>query len=517
MRRELIDRVEAYSKLSSTERNIMEIIPYLSVFCLWNMSRDVAQSLSKPISSLFYKDDEITFAPALDVVKRGKRKQLDISEMKDTSDCIPNLPGDLCIQIVTTVLRGSDPSSLLIRNSLVSCEESIAMLSNALEKATVAAEEIISGSASCHCYEKDSIELILSACEAFGRLSIHKEAYKHDAVLDLNPQAKSLLRWLSKRAIPSIVLKLSTVDNSSPFKNLNLSRISAIGTRESGSLLPLSPLILQPPRRRSNVNTTPSKVDTSFISMERQGGSYIVRSDFGNTQKALVMVIALLKSALAFFGDWLKVGGQGSEDIISNVKEWMKIFNCNMVRVDAKLELLPSFCRFLAVVTGICSDISLLNELFNLDFSDTTNEYDDCMEDAFKHILGNKTIRERHLIDIVLILVNKLYSHGSQEEPTTLERFIDGQNAAVKTMLKTVISSNIGLLTLTETLSQKVSENTTQVCSVHEKLLILLLDHYKHQQSIFGQLKQSVFRHISTHETESFESIRSVLRDEITS
>lgn len=519
LRRDCLNRLEAYSKLPSTERNTMEITPYLSVFCFWNTSRDMAQSLSQSISSLFKKDDEIVFAPVSGMLRSGKRKQFDISENETATDCIPKLPGDLCIQIIANVLRGSDPCSLLIRDALVSCEESTTMLTNALEKATIAAEEIISRTASFDCYETNYIELVLSACEAFGRLSIHKEAYKNNTLLDLSPQAKSLLRWLSKRALPLITSKLSSTDNSSPFKSLNLSRISAIGTRESASPIPLSPLILQPPRRRSYVSTTPSKVDSSFVSMERQGGRYVVHSDFGTTQKALALVIVILQSAFALFGDWLKVGGQGGDDIISHVKEWTQMFDYKVGGVDVKLVLLPSYCRFVAITARICSDVSLMDVLFNLDFSESENGIESCLEDAFRYIFSSKTTRDHNLTDIVQILATNLCSYENQDEFSNLERFLDGQNTAVKAMLRTVMSSNIGLLTLAEMLSQKIAENDTQVCFIHAKLLLLLLDHYKDQQSTFGELKQCVIRHLSSskNETESIQSIRDVIMDEVMS
>lgn len=521
LRQYLFDRLEAYSKLPATEWNGKEIIPYLSVFFLWNMNRDVARSLSNSISSLFYKDEDIVFLPVSEKSNRGKRKQHGISEMKQTPDSFPNLPGGLSIEIVSTVLRGSDSSCLLIRNSLVSCEESITMLLNALEKATIAAEEIISGPTLVNSHGKDSIELILSACEAFGRLSIHKEAYKTNTPLDLNPQGRSLLSWLSKRAIPSIILKLSSEDVSSPFKNLNLSRISAIGTRESASPVPLSPLILQPPRRRSNVSTTPSKVDTSFVSMERQGGRYIVHNHAADTQKALVMVIALLKSALGLFGDWLMVGGQGDDDIISNVKEWTKIFDCSVVGVDVKMELLPSYCRFVAITVHTCSDISLLKELFNLNFSQNGNNcVEEFMEAGFKYILETKTEREKRFSDVVQILVNNLrLPDESEEEASKLEEFVNCQKVAVKVMLKMVTASKIGLIALADTLSQNISKTNLQTSSVYDKLLVLLLDHYKDEQGIFGELKESVFRHITSKcvTPQIFQSIQNVSRDAIMS
>lgn len=141
---QLSGRLEAYSKLSRNERDSINVIPYLAVFCSWGMEAHVFKALSASVSSVFADEDTSPhFSPVL--AKRGKRKQS--SNNHDTSP-VPQLPGEMAVHIIAQVLRGREPSSLAIRDALTSSEDSSIGIANALEKATIAAENIINGSVS---------------------------------------------------------------------------------------------------------------------------------------------------------------------------------------------------------------------------------------------------------------------------------------------------------------------------------------------------------------------------------
>lgn len=186
-------------------------------------------------------------SPSASPPRRGKRKQSQVNGSTLSKFVVPVLQSEEAVSVVNTVLKGANPSCKTVRDAILSTEETTSAIINALEKATILAENIISGPVASTINNEGSTEMILSACESFGRVLIHKEAYKNEE-LTLPPEAQRLLRWLTMRALPLIVSRLE--DMSSSLGDLNISRISSIGVRESlSSSAPLSPLCLPPPRR----------------------------------------------------------------------------------------------------------------------------------------------------------------------------------------------------------------------------------------------------------------------------
>jgi len=149
---QLSDHLKAYSKKSHEERSRLNVVPYLAVFCSWGMHQEVAKSLARAITSAFCEDEDIqdtsSSLPASSSARRGKRKQSDMQSDKNGLLVIPRLPSDVAVHLIGQVLRGRDPSSLVIRDALMSSEEASSAIANALEKATIAAEHVINGSVS---------------------------------------------------------------------------------------------------------------------------------------------------------------------------------------------------------------------------------------------------------------------------------------------------------------------------------------------------------------------------------
>ena len=503
----LSNRLETYSVMGTEERRKINIIPYLAVFCSWGMHLEVAQSLSVSIASAFSDDETSSIAfssPTISSPKRGKRKQVDMNATDNVGLTIPKLPNDVSVHLICKVLRGRDPSSLVIRESILSSEESTSLIANALEKATFTAEQVINSTLATSMNDSANIELIISACESFGRLAVHKEASK-DGPLNMPPQASSLLRWLTKRAIPLIVSKNHAVESSTPFKGLNLSRISAIGLRESVSPAPLSPLVLPPPRRRSNMNSTPSKVDSSFASMEHEGGRQFVVDSV--SPDACMMVVTLAKSALVVFGEWLAVGGQGVDEIVENIKEWSTIFECKITDIDPRTELLPALCRFGAIAASNYSNYDVLKDILSTTKFEGNAGFEGCVETAIRHLLAKRLTRNTKMNELVAVLMDILSFDDEMHEVESFSDFTQDQREGVRVAMQVLLSSTNGILSFANSLLKKLA--TSPKPSNHENLLALL--YTEHQRGgIQQQLKDCVFRQLGSSGKTNLENYKIV-------
>lgn len=347
--------------------------------------------------------------------------------------------------------------------------------------------------------EDTTIELILSACESFGRLSMHKAAHS-DETLNLSHQTTSLLRWLTKRAIPALISKTQERSSCSPFRDLNLSRISSIGIRDSVSPTPLSPLGVPPPRRRSNMNCTPLKVDSSFMSMEHRGGNqYVIETKSKGSYKSHVMVIALLKSAFTIFSEWLTLGGNGVDLIAENVAEWKKIFQCDTNEINAARELFPSYCRFGAILSKHFSRYDLLMEVImsTADF-DKCDVTDDCVKSTIISLLSTKSTKDAVIIELVKALFHTLKNDTKKPSmPVSLEDFLEEQASGVKVAFNILLLNERGVTSLADMLSKCLSvAGESDNTSFHETLLIALCEQY-FSGSMKESLKNSVLQHIT--------------------
>lgn len=469
---EITKRLQDYSKISKEDRGYMNVVPYLAVFCSWNMAKEVALSLSYSVKRAFSEDDEdiVLLSPSASPPRRGKRKQSQVNGSTLSKFVVPVLQSEEAVSVVNTVLKGANPSCKTVRDAILSTEETTSAIINALEKATILAEKIISGPVASTINNEGSTEMILSACESFGRVLIHKEAYKNEE-LTLPPEAQRLLRWLTMRALPLIVSRLE--DMSSSLGDLNISRISSIGVRESlSSSAPLSPLCLPPPRRKSTRRSTISKVDSSFVGMEDEGGvQFVVEGNCQDSFRMFKMVAGLFKSSITTFFEWISLGGGGVQEITESVMKWTELLDCDFQGSNVKLELFPSFCAFSGMVASKSSNCGLLQDLLIAVRFEEDSNVDTCYEEAVKFVLSKKETRLLKLEELSSMLLSNL----NTEECESFQDFVDQQRLGVKVALRTVLSKSDGVSVFGQVLSDKLLANGTQSL---EALLVLLFTEY---------------------------------------
>jgi len=228
---------------------------------------------------------------------------------------LPQLEPAVAMTVLENLLR--DPCYAAARTAILCSEPACAVLEEALHKGTVRAERVLSGESF---FNESDVELVLRACEMYGRFALHKEATRGASQ---GLPAKVLLDWTTNLVIPAL--------QGAPFRDsLNLSRISAVTDDE-----PTSPIA-----KRTDRKKTPSKLDTSIqhVSMDLEM-SFSSPSSFSKHA-----AVSLLQSSCIIFAEWLAVGGSGAPEIAAAASEWCV----------AASEAVPAFWR-LALQLGKAS------------------------------------------------------------------------------------------------------------------------------------------------------------------
>lgn len=356
----LSEKIQKYCDIEKHERNDMNIVPYLAVFCSWGLQETVADSLCTAVSSAFDDEHSRTSFEAKSKFSRKRKPVSGIEENNGTefSNVIRRIPSDVAIYIINQVLTGNQSSSMIIRDAFLSSEAISEKISSCLFKGTVVAEKIMNGSIITLRSDHD-VKLVLSACETYTRFAIHKEA-SSEGPLKLNQQLMSLLIWLTDRAVPTICTKRDR-SSCSPFKDVDL---SVIGGRDSMSPVPTSPIAVPPPRRRSNM-TESTNMDSTFDNMELHS-SEMIFDHIESSVSVYAMAVHLVRSALVLFAEWIVLGGSGCDVIADHAKAWSKIFSCSFSNIDVPAEIFPSYCRLCSVIATASLDYSMMEDVIQI-------------------------------------------------------------------------------------------------------------------------------------------------------
>ena len=115
---------------------------HIALLCLWDMTNEVAPSLASSIESVFEEDHELGFgSPAAN----SKKRRSGVSRRKSSVVSVPNLPASVALDVLGDILRGSDPSSVAARESILGSKIACSAIEKALERGIKYAERILSG------------------------------------------------------------------------------------------------------------------------------------------------------------------------------------------------------------------------------------------------------------------------------------------------------------------------------------------------------------------------------------
>lgn len=118
---------------------------HIALLCLWDMTEEVAPSLARSIEAAFSGGHELNFAsPAPNSRKRRSGRQ----PKKDEKVAVPQLPPRVALDVLGDILRGSDPSSVAARESILASPSATLAIEKALERGTKYAERLLVDSVS---------------------------------------------------------------------------------------------------------------------------------------------------------------------------------------------------------------------------------------------------------------------------------------------------------------------------------------------------------------------------------
>ena len=118
------------------------VTSHVALLCSWDMTDEVALSLAASINSAF-QGDLLVGSPIANSKKRRNRRSSGSSDHGAVA--VPQLPATVALNVLSEILRGSDPSSVAAREALLRSERAFKSIEKALESGTRHAEGILAG------------------------------------------------------------------------------------------------------------------------------------------------------------------------------------------------------------------------------------------------------------------------------------------------------------------------------------------------------------------------------------
>jgi condensin-2 complex subunit G2 len=341
------DTLTSISK-SELDYSRPHISAYFALLCLWDMTEEITSSVAESIDAAF------KYGVGYSSPIFGEKRQSRGRGKTFNKPVVPVFSPSIVWGVVQDILQGNDPSTVIIRDSILASDKASETLQSALEKGIFTVQSILQSDSLGRTYDSSEVEFLLSVCEAYGRFALHKEAKNADGV-SLSPQGHILLNWTSERVVPSFEL---TNGGESSLRDLDLSRIS---NASDSVMMPGSPGLASPPRRKADLKRTPNKPETSSVFDESADSLTEVGAFLAGA-----VANALLQSTNVIFSDWVAVGGTGTKEVSDAAIQWFnKIYTTSdeFLPKNTKVELLPSFCRLACQLGRFSNDFSLLQEI----------------------------------------------------------------------------------------------------------------------------------------------------------
>ncbi len=152
-------------------RRKTNMVPYFAALCSWGMQNEVASSLSKSINEKFDNMSGLSGRRRSSTSQleeshcsRSKRKQscLSNSDEANSSEPVPRLTGEKALQMIGEILSGRDFGAVSIREAILSSEIACSAIERALEKATILADKILTGTVCKYCNVIEIMQSLIS-------------------------------------------------------------------------------------------------------------------------------------------------------------------------------------------------------------------------------------------------------------------------------------------------------------------------------------------------------------------
>jgi len=425
---------------------------HIALLCLWGMTEDVAISLSDSISSAFEADSRHEIGGE-EKSKDGRRSSRLVKSLS-----VPQVPGKVAIQIIANILSGPDPSCISARKALLTSPTAYGSIERALVRATFQAEKMLDINQRYQVsMDEADVSMVLSACESYGRLALHKGATTGgNGQLQFNPQARTLLVWITEKVLPSFAAPppiphtpaVGPLDTSI----LNLSRISSAG---SVSASPMTQFSSSPAHshKKANQNKTPEHFDTSFNSADDDLSFELE----GDNSTSRITAVSLVSSATVVFAEWLAVGGEGAVEIGATAGLW-----CQALQYEDSIlakKLYPAFCRLALQLVYNASDFSVLKQLLTFANDNSVGSQEEhVLRKTFDSIISsrgdNHKERVERMVDTVLVAVEQTLEISNKKDceinelPLSVDDVCSDCGKPISIALSAIVSSPLAMTVL---------------------------------------------------------------------
>ena len=445
LRAHVIGELAKATDMPPEKRMRVNFSPNMALLCEWGMTEDVAQCLAASILPYFMFDNWEEMPKT-----SKKRKQRGKKAVKEV---LPQLDIETSLGILGNILKGSYPSSLSARDSIVRSESAFTTISTALQSARTAAKKIIKAQQ----VDESQVSIakirhIGNAIECYGRLLIHKEAMRGEVPMRLSPEAKELLAWVTDNIIPSMIKSVAVAEEGNSLSKLDISAISGIG----------SPMACDdPPRRKSNRRSA-RESDVSFLSSD-QATLNTLQEPSQYTSSVNAVSIASASSVLSTFAEWLSICGAESFLLI-HISKWCQVLGATD-NIKTRESLLGSLFHVALRCLKDDRDATLFKELLlHLKDVDPSTKEKKIILDSLSIIssLRDDQIATQALATIIYVTRSIIV----EAEGNNDVKFLDMVGPGMKEVLLSILNNKRSRLLLAKCLL-----NEPKVSSIRESLV----------------------------------------------
>ncbi len=253
------------------------------------------------------------------------------------------------------------------------------------------------------------------------------------------------MTWISDLVVSVFLDQDENAVIDSPFQGLDLSRISAIGSRPSDTLLPLSPPIS--PHRQSTSIAHQDHTDSSFLAMEKQGSSeFKMKTDLSSSARTNAIFLSLLRTIMGLFDELVLSGMEDYQEVMNLGRKLGQLMK-KKASADVLGALFPSFCRFATLIGKGSSDYGLVIEAIDV-FDRTGIREGDGRRILFKTvhtILSNREkYASKHVSFFIRDIDSFIYSLANKMKTESKECVSMKGNRGWTFVLDTILESGNG-------------------------------------------------------------------------
>lgn len=139
-----------HSLAQEDRRPCPNVASHLALLCVCGMTEEVASTLAASIESAF-GDDITLMSPVFDEGRRRSRR-VSSGSGKAQSSVLPKFPLKMAWEILDNTLQGSNPSSVAVREAILSSPAAYSSMESALERGTLFAERLLAADSVRICF-----------------------------------------------------------------------------------------------------------------------------------------------------------------------------------------------------------------------------------------------------------------------------------------------------------------------------------------------------------------------------